>query len=103
MVANVPVIEAGELRKLVEELSATGEQVPMPERVEIVPSEDHDGEPVWIARIVYPASMPASTLPWHRLSPLVQRLGALVFERGGEERFVLIEIKRLAEAQPGDS
>lgn len=101
MVAHAPTIEAAEIRGILSEVSPRGENIPQPERVEVVASEDPDGEPVWVMRVVFPASISAQSLPWSKVSPLVQRLRRLVYEKGGEDRFVLAEVRRLSEDQPG--
>jgi hypothetical protein len=103
MIANPPKVSPEEIRKILDMLKNDGVDVPAPERVEVAADEDFEGDPVFRMKVVFPASIPAESIPWERISPLMLRLRQLVFERGGYERPVLTEVRRLAEEPPEDS
>ncbi|HRQ88295.1 MAG TPA: hypothetical protein PLA50_05820 [Bacteroidia bacterium] len=98
MIVAEPVVSREDTRRILEALAAKGYSIPEPQAVEVVATEDHDGDPVFIMTVTFPAGARPEDPSWSTISPLVSALRKLVFGRGGENRPVIAEICRLGES-----
>jgi len=100
MVIDPPTVTQEEVEKIRKGLASKGSIVPEPKSVEVVATDDYDGSPIFVMTIAFPRSEKPENLPWKRINPLVRDLRKLVFAKGGEERPVVAEIRRLGERLP---
>lgn len=97
MVTTTPIVTESEVEQIRNDLDAQGWNVPQPQSVKVVATDDYDGSPMLVMTITFPRNEKPENLPWKRINPLVRDLRKLVFFKDGEARPVAVEIRRLGE------
>lgn len=100
MIASVPAMNREEIRRITRELAEKGHAVPEPQAVEVVATEDFEGDPVFVMTVTFSKTEKPENLPWKRISPLIESLRRQIFRAGHESRPVIAQVRRLGEKRP---